>query len=102
MSTSNHIKTLTDAIEKLEKAGTAKASDLKQNFEQDYTELKKTVDDLKPYLNDLKVKVENQVQSTKSEIEDNLKNNPWATIAFVGIIAFIICCLFGNKKKGDL
>ena len=102
MSSSNHIKTLTEAIEKLEKAGSAKASDIKQNFEKDYTELKKTVEDLKPYLNDLKSKVEDQVQTTKSEIEENLKNNPWAAIAFVGIIAFIIGCLFANKKKGDL
>lgn len=102
MSNSNHIKTLADAIEKIEKAGTAKADELKQNFEKDYTELKKTVEDLKPYLNDLKAKVENQVQSAKSDIEENLKSNPWATIAFVGIIAFIIGCLFGTKKKGDV
>ena len=101
MSNSSHIKSLADAIEKLEKAGTAKANDIKQNFEQDYTELKKTVDDLKPYLNDLKTKVENQVAATKSDIEENLKNNPWAAIAFVGIIAFIIGCLFATKKKGD-
>ena len=101
MSNPNHIKSLAEAIEKLEKAGTAKAADLKQNFEKDYTELKNTVEDLKPYLNDLKSKVENQVQSTKSEIEENLKSNPWATIAFVGIVAFIIGCLFGNKKKSN-
>ncbi len=101
MSNQNTIKTLADAIEKLEKAGSAKAHDLKQNFEKDYTELKKTVEDLKPYLNDLKSKVENQVQVTKSELEENLKSNPWATIAFIGIIAFIIGCLFGTKKKGD-
>ena len=36
MSSSNHIKTLAEAIEKLEKAGSAKASDLKQNFEKDF------------------------------------------------------------------
>ena len=101
MTSSNTIKSLADAIEKLEKAAAAKAEDLKQNFEKDYHELRRTVDDLKPYLSDLKSKVENQVYAAKTEIEENLKKNPWAAIAFVGILAFIIGCIFGTKKKGD-
>ena len=101
MSNFKDAKTLAEAIEKLENAGENKAHELKQNFEKDYLELKKTVEDLKPHLEELKTKIQREVSVAKLEIEEKVKENPWATLAFVGIAAFTVGCLVGNKNKGD-
>lgn len=92
-------KSLTEAIEQLEQASRSKVDGVKQDLEKEYHQLKKTVEDLTPYLADLKTKVENQVGKTKSEIEEKVKDNPWVVMAFVGIFAFIIGCLFGNSRR---
>ena len=101
MSKAKTPKTLTEAIESLEALSHEKADDLKRTFEDEYHELKKTVDELKPYLEELKQKVESQVVKTKNEIEDKVKENPWATLAFIGFIAFILGCLFGRRTKEE-
>ena len=101
MSNLKDVKTLAEAIKSLERASESKVQDLKQNFEKDYFELKKTVEDLKPHLEELKTKIHNEVNQVKSEIEEKIKENPWATLTFVGIAAFTVGCLLGNKSKGD-
>lgn len=78
-------KTLSEAIRQLEDVG------------------HKTIDDMKPFLDDLKSKVETQVGESKTDIENKIAKNPWATLIAVGLFAFIIGCFFGRQqnKKDD-
>ena len=99
MSEIKEAKTLSEAISILEKVGQSKIDDLKKVFENDYTVLKKNMDDLKPYVEDFKTKIESQVGKSKLDVEAKIANNPWLTLAIVGIVAFIIGCFFGNNKK---
>lgn len=99
MSDIKEAKTLSEAIAILEKVGQSKVDDLKKVLEKDYTELKKNMDDLKPIVNDFRSKFESQVDKSKLDVEAKITNNPWVTLAIVGVMAFIIGCFFGNNKK---
>lgn len=97
--TNDNPKSITEAIEILERAGRSKIKDFKDILENDYTELRKNLDDLKPHLDDLKSTVETEAKKTKSQIEDNIKANPWVTLGLVGIIAFVIGWIFGRREQ---
>ena len=101
MSENKTAKTLSEAIAQLEQAGKTKSAEIKNLFGADFSEIKKSLDDLKPYLDTLKSKVETQVIESKSEIEDKITKNPWITFAIVGFVAFIIGCLVSAKKKDE-
>lgn len=90
---------LSEAIEKLENASHGKVQDFKQILEKDYNELRKTLDDLKPYLDDLKNNVESEVKKTKNQVEGKVKENPWVVLGLVGLIAFVIGWIFGQRKQ---
>ncbi|OFZ30038.1 MAG: hypothetical protein A2622_09280 [Bdellovibrionales bacterium RIFCSPHIGHO2_01_FULL_40_29] len=83
MSDIRNSKSLTEAIEKLEKLG------------------KNALDDLKPHLQELKDTAESQVSQTKHEVEEKLKQSPWTTLITVGVIAFVIGLIFGRQSKDD-
>jgi ElaB/YqjD/DUF883 family membrane-anchored ribosome-binding protein len=92
---------LTEAIEKLENAGHGKVQDFKEILEKDYNELRKTMDDLKPYLENLKSNVETEVKKTKNQVEGKVKENPWIILGLVGLIAFVIGWVFASSKKDE-
>lgn len=95
---SSHKGSLTEAIDKLEKVSLAKADEVKGILEKDYHELLKTVESLKPHLEQLRTQIENEVKSTQTEVEDRMKNNPWMTLGVVGLVAFFLGWVFGRKK----
>lgn len=97
----SELSSLTEAIEKLEAAGQGKVQDFKQILEKDYGDLRKTIDDLKPYLNDLKGNVEHEVKKTKNQVEEKVKDNPWLVLGIVGLIAFVIGWVFAQNKKDE-
>ncbi len=101
MAEIKNAKTLSEAISSLENAGKTKADEIKSFLGSDFTEIKKTFADLKPYLDDLKVAVEKQVSESKSSVEEKITKNPWLTFAIVGFVAFILGCLITAKKKTD-
>lgn len=90
---------LSDAIEKLESAGHSKSSEFKNILEKDYEEIKKALESLKPYLDDLRVEVEKEVQTQQKNVEEKMQKNPWVTIGIVGVFAFVLGWIFGNHKK---
>ncbi len=101
MSENKSVKTLSEAIAQLEQVGKTKSAEMKNLFGSDFSELKKSLEDLRPYLDTLKTKVESEVIRSKSEIEDKIIKNPWLTFAIVGFVAFVIGCLVSAKKKDD-
>lgn len=92
-------KSLSEAIDQLESAGDGKLQDFKNILEKDYAELRKHLDDLKPHLDSLKGKIETEVNKSKNQVEQNVKENPWLALGAVGIVAFILGWIFGQNKK---
>jgi ElaB/YqjD/DUF883 family membrane-anchored ribosome-binding protein len=90
---------LAEAIEKLEAASHAKVNDFKENLGKEYQELKAALENLKPYLNDLKNNIENGAKETKGKVENQVKDHPWYAIGIIGLLGFIIGWLLGSRKN---
>lgn len=97
--TKNDPKSLSEAIERIENATHSKVDDFKNLLETDYREVRKTLDEIKPLLDNLKSKIESETKKTKSQVEEHVKENPWATLGAVGIVAFVIGWIFGQNRK---
>ena len=95
----NHaeVKTLSEAIAHLENAGQSKSQDLKNMIEGDFEKIKKSLEEITPYFNDLKKTVEAQAQNTKNEVEAKVKENPWIALGVVGLFAFFIGWISSSK-----
>lgn len=92
-------KSLAEAIEKLESVGQSKTKEFKDLLEKDYQEILRALDDLKPYLDDVRKNVETEVSRKKNEVEVRVKENPWLALGIVGVIAFFIGWLIGGGRK---
>lgn len=99
MSKSTGPSSLSEAISNLESSGSLKGQELKDHLEKDYKEIQKALESLKPLLEDLKAKAEIEAKATKSQIEDQVKSNPWVALGVVGLVAFIIGWIFGSNRK---
>jgi ElaB/YqjD/DUF883 family membrane-anchored ribosome-binding protein len=98
---SNSPKSLSEAIEKLENMGNSAARDFKGILEKDYSEIKKSLETLKPYLSDLQETLETEVHKKKNQAEKKVKENPWLAIGIVGIFALIIGIFLGTSTKNN-
>lgn len=92
------IKTITEALEHLEKTGTDKAKDIKEVFGENFEEIKKAFENLKPSLDSLEEKISSEAKKTKNEVEAKVKENPWLVIGVVAFIAFIVGCFITRKR----
>jgi ElaB/YqjD/DUF883 family membrane-anchored ribosome-binding protein len=99
----SHTGSISEAIEKLEAAGRTKSEDLRGLVEKDYEELKNAIEDLKPHLDELRNRVEDQVKTEykerKHQVEAKVKENPWLALGLIGIIAFVIGLLLGQSRR---
>ncbi len=93
------IKSLSEAIAKLETMSQAKTEKVREHIERDYEEIKSALDDMRPYFDDLKSKVEAEAQATKTQVEAKVKESPWLTIGIVGLVAFFLGLFLGRKDK---
>ncbi len=96
---SNGPSSLSEAIERLESAGNEKAHDFKQVLEKDYKEVRKALDDLKPYLEHLRENVSHELKMKKNQVEEKVKESPWIALGIVGLFALIIGMLFGRSRR---
>lgn len=95
------VKSLSEAIKKLESVGNSTAQDFKDLLENDFSEFKKALDTLKPHLNNLQDSVQSEVLKKKDEAENKVKENPWIALGVVGFFAFIIGLFLGSSRKKD-
>jgi ElaB/YqjD/DUF883 family membrane-anchored ribosome-binding protein len=95
----NDVRNITDAIDRLEKAGQSKTQDLKNMLEDDVEKIKKSLQEITPYLNDIKNKVEEQAHKAKQDVETQVKENPWVALGIVGLVALFIGWLLGHNTK---
>lgn len=93
------VKTLSDAIAKLETVSQSKSQQLKDHFEKDYDEIKSALESMKPYFEDVRQKVEHEAKEAKNKVENKVKENPWVAIGIVGLVAFIVGIFLGRRDK---
>jgi len=94
-------KTLSEAIERLERATQSKTQEFREILGKDYSDLRKAIDDLKPYLGDLGSRVTDQVGEAKKSVEAKVQDNPWLTLAVAGVIGLVLGWIFGFGSRRD-
>ena len=57
------------------------------------------MEDFKPKVDELKSKVEDGVHQAKSEVEREVKKNPWAALGVVALVFFVLGLLFGRRSR---
>jgi len=90
---------LSEAIANLENAGHSKAQELRDHLEKDYQEIQKALENLKPLMDDIKSRAEDEARATKGQIETRVKESPWVALGVVGLVAFIIGWILGSNRK---
>lgn len=97
--TQKDIKTISEAIDHLEKTGSHQAGNLNEAFGKSFDEVKKAFENLKPLMEDIQEKIESEGKKTKHEVEEKIKESPWMAIGIVGLVAFIIGLLLGRDRR---
>lgn len=93
------IRSLSEAIAKLESVSQSKTEQIREHIEKDYEEIKNALEDMRPYFDEVKSKVEQEAKATKTQVENKVKENPWLVISVVGLIAFFLGVFLGRKDK---
>ncbi len=99
---------ITEAIRLFEKATSAKASELKSILGKDFEEIKKAVEDLKPYAENIKdsvvhtasQKVDESWEATKGvgrKVDEAVHENPWMSVGVVAFLALFMGYLMGRR-----
>lgn len=88
-------RNLSDAINRLEQATQSKSKEFKELLGKDYSDLRKALENLKPYLNEMSDKVTAKVEETKKTVEGSIQENPWTTLAVAGLIGLFLGWIFG-------
>lgn len=92
MAHRNGSRNLSEAIDELERTAREKGSDFKDKIFEQIEDLKKSLDDMKP-------RVEEEVTKVKKQVENKVQENPWATLGIVGLICFVIGWIFASSRR---
>lgn len=88
-------KTITEAIEHLENL----SRNHKESFEGEWSDIKKSLESLEPYFEQLKAQAQNEISEKKQMIENQIQKEPLMTLGVVGLFGFLLGWLFGSRKK---
>jgi ElaB/YqjD/DUF883 family membrane-anchored ribosome-binding protein len=86
-------------MEELENFSTTTADDLRSKLQGELRKLEEKLEELRPQFEEVKTRVHNEAKKAKGKVEDQVKQNPWATIGVVGLIFFVLGCLFGSRRS---
>jgi ElaB/YqjD/DUF883 family membrane-anchored ribosome-binding protein len=101
-SNNSEPRNLSEAIDKLEHATQSKSQEMRELLGKDFTDLRKALEDLKPHLNEIQEKVKDQLNDAKKSVEGKIHENPWTSLAIVGLIGLFIGWIFGfGNRRGD-
>lgn len=90
---------LSDAIRELDNVAPIQGKNFKEILEKDYEAVKAAIENIRPYLDDLKDNVGHEAKEMKKKTEEKVRENPWAALGIVGLVAFIIGLLIGNNRR---
>jgi ElaB/YqjD/DUF883 family membrane-anchored ribosome-binding protein len=88
-----------EAMDELDDFSDSTAQDLKSKLQGELDKLEARIRELKPQLDEIKDKVHDEAFKAKTQVEDKLKENPWAAIGLVGLVFFVLGCLFGSRRS---
>ena len=91
-------RSLSEAIERLERVTQSKSQEIKDILGKDYSDLCKAMDDLKPHLAEITDKVTDKLDTAKKSVETKVQENPIATLALAGLAGLFIGWLFGRQR----
>lgn len=93
-------KSLTEAIEHLESLTTEHVGTVGKNVENIVGDLKKTLEDLRPYVEDLESKARTKITDTTKQVKEKIQKDPWIVVVVVAVIGMIIgLLLFRNREE---
>jgi ElaB/YqjD/DUF883 family membrane-anchored ribosome-binding protein len=93
------ISSLSEAIAKLESMSQSKTDKIREHIEKDYDEIKSALEDMRPYFDEIKNKVEQEAKAARTQVETKVRENPWVAIGVVALIAFFLGIFLGRKDK---
>ena len=91
-------KNLSDALEELENHARSAGSDIKTKLQKELHDLEDKIHRLKPQLDELKDRAFDEAHKAKDKVENQVKENPWAAIGIVGLVFFVLGCIFGGGR----
>jgi ElaB/YqjD/DUF883 family membrane-anchored ribosome-binding protein len=99
MKKKSHANNLSDAIDELERFASSKTSDIKSVLEDEMSELKRKLEDLKPAYEKFKETVSDEASEAKRKVEATVKEHPYAAVGILAFVAFLIGFILGNSRK---
>lgn len=95
-------KNFSQALEELESLTQSAGADLKQKIQDELHDLEDKIHKLRPQLDELKSRARDEAYKAKDKVETQVKENPWTAIGIVGLIFFVLGCLFaGSVRRRD-
>jgi|GEM_PF-3425332 ElaB/YqjD/DUF883 family membrane-anchored ribosome-binding protein len=88
-------KTITEAIEHLENL----SRNHKESIEDEWSDIKKSLESLEPYFDQLKNQAQKEITEKKQLLEKQIQKEPLITLGIVGLFGFLLGWLFGSRKK---
>ena len=88
-------KTITEAIEHLENL----SRNHKESFEGEWNEIKKSLESLEPYFDQLKNQAKSEISEKKKMVENQIQKEPLLTLGLVGLLGLLLGWLLGSRKK---
>ena len=92
-------KSISDAIEHLEDMTHSARDGFKAKMQSELHHLEEQIEKLKPQLEQLKNDAQEKLKKTKDNVENQVKENPWAAIGIVGLIFFVIGFLLAGRNS---
>jgi ElaB/YqjD/DUF883 family membrane-anchored ribosome-binding protein len=91
-------KNFQQALDELEDLATSHGTDLKSRLQRELEELEAKIRHLKPQVEDLKDKVNEEVHKAKDKMEEQVKDHPWTALGLVALVFFILGILLSRRS----
>lgn len=83
-------KNFSQALHDLENLSTSAAQELKEKLQAELRSLEDKISDLRPQLDAIKDRVQDEARHQKKRVENQVKSNPWTAMGIVGLIGLVL------------
>jgi ElaB/YqjD/DUF883 family membrane-anchored ribosome-binding protein len=93
------VNNLSDAIDELERFASSKTSDIKSVLEDEMSDLKRKLEDLKPAFEKFKETVSDEASDAKRRVEEKVKEHPYAAVGILAFLAFLLGFILARSRR---